>query len=104
MSSDVIKLTQDLVAIPSVSQQSNAEVSDYIEDWLRGHGFDEIERLEYDDDYGRKVNVIAKKGEGTGGVAFLSHSDTVRGMPCPYKIYRLTPTASYPTPMPYTHS
>lgn len=81
MSSDVVKLTQDLVAIPSVSDQSNAPVSDFIEDWLRAHGFDEIERLEYTDPNDViKVNIIAKKGEGTGGVAFLSHSDTVKGM------------------------
>ncbi len=81
MSHDVIALTKDLVAIPSVSRWSNAPVSDYIEDWLRSNGFDEIERLEYTDPNDeRKVNIIAKKGSGTGGVAFLSHSDTVIGM------------------------
>ena len=44
-------------------------------------GFDEIERLEYSDKNGeQKVCLVAKKGEGTGGLAFLSHSDTVPGM------------------------
>jgi acetylornithine deacetylase len=81
MSHSVVQLTQDLVAIPSVSRWSNAEVSDYIEKWLRANGFDEIERLEYTDKNGEiKVNLVAKKGEGTGGLALLSHSDTVPGM------------------------
>ncbi len=81
MSHSVVDLTKDLVAIRSVSQRSNADVSDFIENWLRTNGFDEIERLEYTDDNGeRKVSLVAKKGEGTGGLAFLSHSDTVPGM------------------------
>ena len=81
MQGDVLQLTQEMVAIRSVSQWSNAEVSDYIEAYLKATGFDEIERLEYtyqNDE--RKVNIVAKKGEGTGGLAFLSHSDTVAGM------------------------
>lgn len=81
MQSDVVQLTKDMVAIQSVSQWSNIEVSDFIETWLTNAGFDEIERLEYT--YGndeRKVNLVAKKGSGTGGLAFLSHSDTVPGM------------------------
>ncbi len=81
MSYSVVQLTKELVSIPSVSQWSNAPVSDYIEDWLRSNGFDEIERLEYTDENDEvKVNIIAKKGSGTGGLAFLSHSDTVKGM------------------------
>lgn len=81
MQNDVLQLAQEMVAIRSVSQWSNSEISDYIEDWLKAAEFDEIERLEYT--YGndeRKVNLVAKKGEGTGGLAFLSHSDTVQGM------------------------
>lgn len=78
---DVLALTKELVAIRSVSRWSNAKISDYIEDWLKSKGFDEIERLEYTDENDElKVNLIAKKGEGTGGLAFLSHSDTVPGM------------------------
>lgn len=81
MSHSVVQLTQDLVAIRSVSRWSNADVSDYIENWLQSNGFDEIERLEYTDKNGElKVSLVAKKGEGTGGLAFLSHSDTVPGM------------------------
>lgn len=81
MSHSVVQLTQDLIAIRSVSRWSNTEVSDCIENWLRSNGFDELERLEYTDKNDeRKVNLVAKKGEGTGGLAFLSHSDTVPGM------------------------
>ena len=81
MSHSVVHLTQDLVAIRSVSRWSNMDVSDFIENWLRSNGFDEIERLEYTDENNeRKVNLVAKKGKGTGGLAFLSHSDTVPGM------------------------
>jgi acetylornithine deacetylase len=81
MQRDVLQLTQEMVAIRSVSQWSNAEIADYIETYLKAIGFDEIERLEYtyqNDE--RKVNLVAKKGAGTGGLAFLSHSDTVAGM------------------------
>jgi acetylornithine deacetylase len=80
MTHDVVQLTQELVKIPSVSRWSNADVTDYIERWLRANGFDEIERLEYIEDNERKCNLVAKKGKGTGGLAFLSHSDTVPGM------------------------
>ncbi len=76
---DVVRLTRDLVAIGSASQFSNSAVSDLIETTLRECGFD-VERLEYLDENGeRKVNLVGRKGEGTGGLALLSHSDTVPG-------------------------
>ena len=79
MSQDVIELTKKLIAFPSVSRQSNAPISDYIQDWLTEAGAT-CERLEYTDPNGElKVNIIAKFGEGTGGLAFCSHSDTVPG-------------------------
>lgn len=81
MQNNVLELAQELIAIRSVSKWSNSEVTDYIQAWLKQAGFDEIEHLEYT--YGndeRKCNLVAKKGEGTGGLAFLSHSDTVPGM------------------------
>ncbi len=71
-------LTQELVAIPSVSSQSNAEVSQHAHDLLRHHGF-EIERLSYLDNGVEKVSLVAKKGSGTGGIGFFSHTDTVPG-------------------------
>lgn len=79
MSHDVIELTQNLVKIQSVSRDSNAAVSDYIQTILEEIGCT-IERLEYVDDNGEcKVNLVGKLGEGSGGLAFCSHSDTVPG-------------------------
>ena len=76
---DVLGLTKELVAIDSVSARSNAAAADRLEAEFRERGF-EVERLEYDDAAGvRKVNLVARKGEGTGGLAFLSHLDTVPG-------------------------
>jgi len=81
MKQDVLDLTKKLVAIRSVSKNGNSEISDYVETWLKAAGFDEIERLEYTYKGSQpKVNLVARKGEGPGGLAFLSHSDTVPGM------------------------
>jgi acetylornithine deacetylase len=76
---DVVQLTQELVAIPSVSQQSNAAVSDLLEQTLKRCGF-EVEHLEFVDENGeRKVSLVAKKGAGADGFGLFSHSDTVPG-------------------------
>lgn len=76
---DVLALTKALVATESVSRNSNAAVSNLIADWLASRGFTN-EIIEYDDENGvRKVNVIGKLGDGRGGIAFCSHSDTVPG-------------------------
>ncbi|MFN8440931.1 MAG: M20/M25/M40 family metallo-hydrolase [Caldilineaceae bacterium] len=81
MHNDVISLTQALVAIPSESAQSNAVVSDFLQNWLVEHNF-AVERISYTDANGEeKVNLIAKLGEGSGGLGFFSHSDTVPGDP-----------------------
>jgi acetylornithine deacetylase/succinyl-diaminopimelate desuccinylase-like protein len=47
MKQDLLALTKEMVAIRSVSNDGNTEISDYIEAWLKATGFDEIERLEY---------------------------------------------------------
>jgi acetylornithine deacetylase len=79
MKLDVVQLTKDLVAIRSVSLRSNVAVSDFLEQKFRQGGF-AVERLEYVDVNGeRKFNLVAQKGEGPGGLAFFSHSDTVPG-------------------------
>ena len=73
------KLTKDLVAIDSVSQHTNRAVSDYLEDWLTRANFT-VERLTYQDENDEeKVNLIALKGDGAGGLGFFSHSDVVPG-------------------------
>jgi acetylornithine deacetylase len=79
MALDVVQLTKDLVAIDSVSARSDEAVAVLLEEVLRGRGF-EVERLEYHDPNGElKVSVVGRKGEGTGGLAYFSHFDTVPG-------------------------
>ena len=76
---DVVDLTRELVAIDSVSKQSNAAIADALEPVLRRCGF-AVERLEHRDARGeRKINLIGLKGSGTGGLGLLSHLDTVPG-------------------------
>ncbi len=66
-----------LVSFGSISRTSNVPVTDFAEQTLRELGF-AIERLEYDDAQGvRKACVIAKKGPGTGGLAYFGHTDVV---------------------------
>ncbi len=73
----VVRLTEDLVRFPSVSSRSNVEVSDYVADILSQHRF-EIERIDYLDPAGvTKSNLIAKRGVGQGGIAYLAHTDVV---------------------------
>ncbi len=80
MGLDVVQLTRDIVAINSVSQRSNKEVSDLLEDTLKDCEF-EVERLEYVDDNGeQKVSLVGKKGKGSNGFGLFSHSDTVPGL------------------------
>ena len=81
MAQTVVSLTQELVAIHSETTESNATVTDYVHEWLETRGFT-IERLSYPDANGvEKHNLVAKKGDGPGGLGFFSHSDTVPGDP-----------------------
>ena len=79
MNINVIELAQALVSIKSVSRWSNVEISNFLEQQLRQYDF-EVERLQYVDENGEiKVSLVAKKGQGVEGLAFISHSDTVPG-------------------------
>jgi acetylornithine deacetylase len=72
-----IELTKRLVSFPTVSDRSNVEVSQFVADTLSKMGFSS-EWLTYDDDQKvPKVCVVAKRGQGTGGVAYLAHTDVV---------------------------
>jgi acetylornithine deacetylase len=74
---DVAQLASDLIAINSVSQRSNLEITEYLERALQALEF-AVERLEYRDANGvAKASLVARKGAGNGGLALLSHSDTV---------------------------
>ena len=79
MSVDALELAQQLVSIDSVSRHSNAAASDLLHGVLEDAGF-EVERLEYDDPDGvRKVNLVSRRGSGSGGFGLFSHNDTVPG-------------------------
>lgn len=74
---DSLELATQLVAIPSVSAQSNVPVSNRVEALLRADGF-QTERLEYQDAAGvTKVSLVGKKGSGVGGLAYFAHTDVV---------------------------
>jgi len=79
MSLNVVELTSQLIAMKSETPTSNRAISDYLAQVLEKSGFT-VEVLSYLDDNGvEKVNVVAKKGRGTGGLGLFSHSDTVPG-------------------------
>jgi acetylornithine deacetylase len=72
---DVHRLTRDLVAIPS--HESETDVGDAIETWLREHTDADVTRDDAGADEGRGGNVIARKGEGDITLAFVGHHDVV---------------------------
>lgn len=72
-----VELTQQMVSFPSVSDRSNTEVSQFVADRLAEMGFS-VEWLTYEDEEKvPKVCVVAKRGAGVGGVAYLAHTDVV---------------------------
>lgn len=74
---DALAYAREMVAFESTSRLSNAAISDQVEQWLKGLGF-ETERIEYDDVAGvRKVNIVGRKGRGSGGLAYFGHTDVV---------------------------
>ncbi len=75
---DPLTLASDLVAVPSVSLESNAEASDIVERALEKLGF-ETERLDYvDANDVLKVNIVGRLGKpGPGGLAYFAHTDVV---------------------------
>lgn len=71
------QLTEDLVRFPSVSDVSNETVSQFVADQLAAMKF-EVEWHSYVDDKNQnKVSLVAKRGSGLGGVAYLAHTDVV---------------------------
>ena len=72
-----LRYAQRLVGFDSTSQNSNRLISKYLEMKLTKHGF-LVEQVDYQDRLGtRKVNLVAKKGNGFGGLAYFSHTDVV---------------------------
>jgi acetylornithine deacetylase len=76
-----LEFASRLVSFDSVSRRSNVAVTNYAEQSLVQLGF-AVERLEYDDRHGvRKACVVAKKGSGSGGIAYFGHTDVVPADP-----------------------
>jgi acetylornithine deacetylase len=78
---DALNCLKDMIAFESTSALSNAPVSDYVEKTLKSLDF-ATERVEFNDPAGvRKANIIAKKGSGSGGLAYFGHTDVVPADP-----------------------
>ncbi len=72
-----LRYAKRLVGFDSTSHLSNRLISKYLEMKLTKHGF-VVEKIEYLDRRNvPKVNLVAKKGGGYGGLAYFSHSDVV---------------------------
>jgi acetylornithine deacetylase len=72
-----LRYAKRLIEFNSTSHLSNAAISKYIEMKLTKHGFI-VEKTGYLDGKGvRKINIVAKKGGGYGGLAWFGHSDVV---------------------------
>ncbi|MFO0429025.1 MAG: M20 family metallopeptidase [Planctomyces sp.] len=68
----------DLIRFPSVSQDSNSDVTDQIDVWLKKLNF-ETERIDYHDQNGVLKSCIAGRRGPTGvsGLAWFGHTDVV---------------------------
>lgn len=73
-----LEYLQELIPFPSVSSESNSDITDCVESWLLNLHF-EIERINYSDERGvRKSCVVARKGPvEPGGLAWFGHTDVV---------------------------
>lgn len=72
-----LRLAQEMIAHDSVSVRSNAPIAAQMRQWLETLGF-EVEQLEMTDPAGQlKVSLVAKRGKGKGGIAYLCHNDVV---------------------------
>lgn len=72
-----VEYASQLVAVPSISAQSNAPVSQVVQSIFRSLGMT-VEYQQFEDPAGiPKVNVIGKLGSGTGGLAYFGHTDVV---------------------------
>ncbi len=81
MTTPAVQLACDLINIASVSKDNNAEIIAYCRQWAENQGM-EVEDLTYTDRHGvEKHNLVSRAGQGAGGLAFLTHTDTVPGLP-----------------------
>ncbi len=74
---DPIQLTREFVSFNSVSYLSNVDCSNAMTKKMREAGLT-VERIPYTDPNGvPKLNLVGKKGRGTGGLALMGHNDVV---------------------------
>ena len=74
---DALGYAKELVTFESTSNFSNVPITDYVEEVFKQLDFS-TERLDYEDAKGvKKANVVGKKGEGIGGMAYFGHTDVV---------------------------
>ncbi len=72
-----IEYLQELIPFPSVSTESNRDITDCVSAWLVKLGF-ETERVDYLDECGvRKSNILGRKGPAGCGLAYFGHTDVV---------------------------
>ncbi len=72
-----LRYARRLIEFETTSHLSNRLICKYLEMKLAKHGFI-VEKVPYVDAQGeRKMNLVAKKGAGTGGLAYFGHVDTV---------------------------
>ncbi len=77
---NVETLARKLISIDSQSHVSNTPLAEFVAEYLEPFA-NEIERIEYTDEGGRrKVSLVALVGKGTGGLALSAHMDTVPGL------------------------
>ena len=68
---DPVQVTRELIAFNSISANSNASISDYLQEQLESLNFS-VERITYLDENGvEKINLVGRKGEGKGGLALF---------------------------------
>ncbi len=72
-----LRYLKRLIEFDSSSHLTNRSIAKYLEAKLTKHGF-VLEKIKYRDrNRVVKYNLVAKKGQGRGGLAFFAHSDTV---------------------------
>ncbi|TRM76655.1 hypothetical protein DJ528_08005, partial [Sulfolobus sp. B5] len=58
---DIIKLTSELIKIPSISGSNQKEISEFIKDWLNDYAGVKAKVNEFDPGW---YTVVAEKGDG----------------------------------------
>ena len=73
-----IDYLKELIPFPTVSSESNSDITDCVATWLARLGFD-TERIDYCDENGiRKSCIQGRKGPASGrGLAYFCHTDVV---------------------------